>query len=67
MILVQDILILHNASIEDFGGGKGIRDTGLLESALARPFQTFGGDYLYPTAIEKAAAIAQKNAGMVRK
>ncbi len=59
MILVQDILILHDASIEDFGGGKGIRDMGLLESALARPFQTFGGDDLHPTAIEKAAAIAE--------
>lgn len=59
MILVQDILILHDASIEDFGGGNGIRDMGLLESALARPFQTFGGDDLCLTVIENAAAIAE--------
>lgn len=43
MIDVQDILNLHKRSIEDFGGSHGIRDLGLLESAIARPFQTFGG------------------------
>jgi death on curing protein len=59
MILLDDILKLHDASIEDFGGVKGIRDLGLLESALARPFQTFGGKDLYPTSIEKAAAIGE--------
>jgi len=59
MILVEDALKLHDKSIDDFGGAKGIRDTGLLESALARPFQTFGGEDLYSTAIEKAAAIAE--------
>ncbi len=58
MIDVQDILNLHKRSIEDFGGSHGIRDLGLLESAIARPFQTFGGD-LYPTVYEKAAAIAE--------
>ena len=46
MILVEDALKLHDKSIDDFGGAKGIRDTGLLESALARPFQTFGGEDL---------------------
>jgi death on curing protein len=59
MILLDDILKLHDVSIEDFGGAKGIRDVGLLESALARPFQTFGGEDLYPTPIEKAAAIGE--------
>lgn len=34
MILVEDILKLHDASIDDFGGVKGIRDMGLLESAV---------------------------------
>ncbi len=59
MILAEDVLKLHDASIEDFGGAKGIRDIGLLESALARPFQTFGGEDLYPSPIEKAAAISE--------
>ena len=59
MILIDDVLKLHNKSIDDFGGAKGIRDIGLLESALARPFQTFGGKDLYPTVFEKAAAITE--------
>lgn len=41
MIDIQDILNLHKKSIEVFGGSNGIRDVGLLESAIARPFQTF--------------------------
>ena len=56
MILIVDVLRLHDASINDFGGSKGIRDLGLLESAIARSFQTFGGEYLYITPIEMAAA-----------
>ena len=59
MILVEDVIKLHNKSIDDFGGARGIRDSGLLESALARPFQTFGGEDLYPTVFEKAAALAE--------
>ena len=38
MILVGDVLQLNDASIDDFGGSNGVRDLGLLESALARPF-----------------------------
>jgi death on curing protein len=38
MILLEDILHLHDLSIKIFGGGNGIRDIGLLESAIARPF-----------------------------
>ncbi|MEP6673497.1 MAG: Fic family protein [Ferruginibacter sp.] len=60
MILIDDILELHDASIKGFGGGSGIRDLGLLESAIARPFQTFGGEDLYPTAFEKAAALGEE-------
>lgn len=41
------------------GGSSGIRDTGSLLSALNRPFQTFDGRDLYPTAIEKSAAIVE--------
>ena len=59
MISIDDILILHERSITDYGGMKGIRDLGLLESAIARPFQTFSGDELYPEAYQKAAALAE--------
>ena len=40
------------------GGDPGIRDEGLLESALAAPYQTFDGAELYPTLEEKAARLA---------
>ena len=59
MIILNDVLELHEKSIKDFGGSQGIRDIGLLESALARPFQTFGGEDLYPTIFEKTAALGQ--------
>lgn len=59
MIFIDDILELHKKSIEDFGGSHGIRDIGLLESAIVRPFQTFSGEDLYPTNFEKAAALGE--------
>ena len=45
----EQVLRLHNALLETFGGTAGIRDDGLLESALNAPFATFGGQYLYPS------------------
>jgi death on curing protein len=59
VIALADILLLYEKSINDFGGLHGIRDTGLLEAAIARPFQTFGGTDLYPTVMEKAAALGE--------
>lgn len=52
-------LQLHELSIIKYGGSNGTRDEGLMESAIARPYQTFGGEDLYPTAFEKAAAIVE--------
>ena len=63
MILLEDVLLLHEFSIKDFGGASGIRDIGLLESAIARPFQTFGGEDLYPSPFDKAAAIGESLIG----
>lgn len=48
---------IHDILIEKFGGSKGIRDEGSLLAALARPYATFDQQELYPTAVEKAAAI----------
>ena len=51
------ILKLHGDLIKIFGGIDGIRDENLLDSAIETPFQTFGGQDLYPTLIEKAARL----------
>lgn len=59
MIDVKDILNIHNILIDKFGGAKGIRDQGLLESAINRPYTTFDNKELYPTPSEKAAAILE--------
>ncbi len=56
--LSLDILIaIHDSMIEEYGGSFGIRDLGLLQSALARPQASFGGEDLYPTVLDKAAAL----------
>lgn len=59
MILIEDIILLHHLSIEEFGGSHGVRDEQLLFSAIARPYQTFDGRELYTTPIEKAAALCE--------
>ncbi len=59
MISVKQAMQIHSIAIKKFGGAEGVRDTGALDSALARPFQTFGGSDLYPTLFEKAAAIGE--------
>ena len=59
MITIKIILRLHDLSIITYGGSQGIRDQGLMESAIARPYQTFDGEDLYPTVFEKASALAE--------
>jgi death on curing protein len=59
MISISDILKVHQFSIDNFGGANGVRDMGGLESAIARPFQTFGGNDLYESIFEKAAALGE--------
>ena len=53
----NQVTALHSALIREFGGIDGIRDEGLLESALAAPFQTFGGEPVYPSLQAKAAQL----------
>lgn len=55
----QQALWLYRRTIEETGGSYGIRDEGLLRSALARPQASWGGTDLYPTVFEKAAALAE--------
>jgi death on curing protein len=59
MITKEIVLQLHELSILHYRGAKGIRDEGLMESAIARPYQTYDSLDLYPSAYEKAAAIAE--------
>lgn len=53
----EQVLMLHERLIEATGGSKGIRDEGMLDSALANPFQSFGGEELYPSIQAKAAQL----------
>ena len=59
MISFQEVVVIHSILIEKFGGKEGIRDITALESALNRPYQTFEGKDLYPTVIEKVAALLE--------
>ena len=54
----DEVLEIHEYLLEKFGGMPGVRDEGLLESALAQPRQTFDGQDIYPTASQKAARYA---------
>ncbi len=53
---VDEVLLIHSRVIEEFGGDSGLRDRGLLESAVAMPQSTFGGDDLHSGLAGKAAA-----------
>ncbi|MDB5330243.1 MAG: Death-on-curing family protein [Phycisphaerales bacterium] len=55
-LTLDEVLELHVAQIELFGGSAGLRDLGLLESALAQPMQAFGGQYLHEDLAAMAAA-----------
>ena len=53
----KQILMLHTQLILQTGGSEGVRDYNLLDSALETPFQSFGGNELYPTIQAKAARL----------
>jgi death on curing protein len=53
----EEVLALHARVVEQSGGATGLRDERALESCLAQPYQTFGGEELYPSLVEKAAAL----------
>jgi death-on-curing protein len=59
MITVEQAKKIHEILIDKYGGAKGLRDLALLESALSRPYQTFGGIELYEDVFNKAAAIIE--------
>lgn len=59
MIEVKEVLAIHSNILAQTGGSDGVRDISLLESALARPFQSFGGQDFYPDPIDKSAALLE--------
>lgn len=64
----EQIILLHSQLIQETGGSDGIRDEKLLESAIKTPFQSFGGEELYPSMQAKAARLCYglvKNHAMV--
>ena len=56
-LTVKQIISMHTRLVMETGGSDGIRDEGLLESAVNAPFQSFGGYDVYPTIYEKAARL----------
>ena len=55
---VEHVLLIHEDQLNAFGGINGIRDAGLLESAVMTPQVSFGGEYLHKDIFEMAAAYA---------
>ena len=53
----KQLLLLHEELVIETGGAAGIRDEGLLDSALAAPFQSFEGHTPYPSLQQKAARL----------
>ena len=55
-LTLDTVLALHADQIRRYGGTAGLRDLGLLRSAIAMPETTFDGEYLHTTPFEQAAA-----------
>lgn len=55
-LTLEDVLDIHARQLARYGGGEGVRDLGLLESALSQPQATFGGEYVHQGLWEMASA-----------
>ncbi len=55
----QQVLAIHDQAVKRFGGSNGVRDIGLVESAVGRPQSTYDGNDLYANIFDKAAALLQ--------
>ena len=53
---IEDVLEIHTMQLARYGGGDGLRDQSLLESALAQPQATFGGEFVHDGLFAMAAA-----------
>jgi death-on-curing protein len=62
-LTAEQVLFIHSRLVTEIGGSHGIRDLGLLESAVARPQATFEGKDLYADIFHKAAALMESLIG----
>ena len=53
----EELLLMHEQIIRRYGGTYGVRDEGLLDSAMHAPFQGFGEQEFYPTVVQKAVRL----------
>ncbi len=60
---ILQVLFIHNRLIKSTGGSQGVRDIGLLESALSRMHATYEGKELYPDIFSKTAALMESVCG----
>lgn len=58
-LTIEEVYALHAAALEAFGGMPGLRDLGMLESALAQPLMSFGGQSVYNSLWEKTASLGR--------
>lgn len=58
-LTVTRVLLIHDRLVKRIGGSAGVRDLGLIESAVARPQSGFGGKYLYTNIFDMAASLLQ--------
>ena len=58
ILTIDEVIDIHEKLTAATGGSPGLRDMGLLESAVLGCTQTFGGEDIYPTVIEKASRMA---------
>lgn len=56
-VLLEEVLALHEQSINRYGGSHGVRELGLIESAIARPQAGFGDFEAYPDLFLKVAVL----------
>ena len=57
-LTVSEVVAIHSRVIDQSGGSHGLRDPGALDSAVSQPHASFGGELLYPSLVEQAAALA---------
>lgn len=58
-LTTPQVLAIHDQMVKRFGGSHGVRDLGLVESAVGRPLASYDGNDLYETIFDKAAALLQ--------
>lgn len=67
-VSLREVLLIHAAAVSRYGGSDGVREIGLIESAISRPRASFGDYEAYPDLFSKAAVLLEglvKNHGFI--